>query len=348
MTKILLMSNGYPSKSHPNYLSFVKNINDCLIEAGCEVDLLVMDTKFDNAFQNYLQYINYYIKALFFNRYKQYDYIYINMYPWCFLPLIPHFHNMKHVVIHWHGDDILPPTLLVSILNWVSYKFLRNTFIHFSPSKYFANQVAEKLKINIEKIIVSPSGGIDMEIFKEKIGKVKTANLIRLGFASALLKLKGADLILKLLENIKSIEEKIHCKIEIHFIEYGKEKQKYSELLSQFQNTVKHSPYPVFRMAEFYHQIDILLFPSLSESLGLAALEAMSCNIPVVATDACAFQETVMNGISGERFKINDFNDFQKAIINCIQNIDKYSPRNFIEERYSKKSVVEHNKIFFK
>lgn len=347
MIRILLMNNAYPTKANPGYAAFIPGIRDCLAAAGFKVDLLVMDSDNASFIGKYLAYVKYYVRVFFFGKYKEYDYVYINMFPYSFLPLIIHFHKMKNVVIHWHGSDVFPESLFANLLSSLSYKFIKDRFIHIAPSNNFAHEASEKLKIRVERFFVSPSGGIDMKVFEARDHRSKTPGLIRLGFASALLQLKGMDLVLQLLGNIERIEKQLNCKIEFHFIEYGKEKKKYIEVLSSFPNVIKHSPYPLHKMAEFYYGIDILLFPSLRESLGLVALEAMACNVPVIATDAFAFKETVTTGVSGERFAINDFTSFSEALAKCIDQLDRYAPREFIQKHYSKQSVIEKYKLLF-
>lgn len=44
---------------------------------------------------------------------------------------------------------------------------------------------------------------------------------------------------------------------------------------------------------------DLMLMPSNAESFGLAALEAMACGVPVVATDAGGFPEFIRHGVDG-------------------------------------------------
>jgi glycosyltransferase involved in cell wall biosynthesis len=45
------------------------------------------------------------------------------------------------------------------------------------------------------------------------------------------------------------------------------------------------------RLIELYNAADVLLFPSFHEGLGLPVLEAMSCGLPVVTSDAPALRE---------------------------------------------------------
>ena len=52
-------------------------------------------------------------------------------------------------------------------------------------------------------------------------------------------------------------------------------------------------------MPQLYNRSDMLLFPTVREGFGLAAAEAMSCGLPVVATDCSSLPELVENGRGG-------------------------------------------------
>jgi len=53
---------------------------------------------------------------------------------------------------------------------------------------------------------------------------------------------------------------------------------------------------------------DVLLFPSESESFGLAPLEAMACEVPVVATRTGGVPEVVTHGVDGFLAEVGDVN----------------------------------------
>jgi N-acetyl-alpha-D-glucosaminyl L-malate synthase BshA len=53
------------------------------------------------------------------------------------------------------------------------------------------------------------------------------------------------------------------------------------------------------RVVELMQATDLVLLPSQSESFGLAALEAMSCGAPVVASRAGGLPEVIEDGVNG-------------------------------------------------
>ncbi|HZY80882.1 MAG TPA: glycosyltransferase family 4 protein [Cyclobacteriaceae bacterium] len=342
MKKILLINNGYPSEVRPNYVTYIESIRECLVRAGFHVDLLVLDSRFHSTAGKYWQFFLYYWRLFFFSRYNRYDHVYINNYPYSFLPMAIHFPWMKSIVIHWHGDDIFPGSTKSGLLNKLSYLFVRKDVVHLAPSDYFAKATEKTLRLPPGRVYVSPSGGIDTEAFVRKADKRRNAGKIRLGFASGLLKSKGMDLVVDLLKQKAGIEKETGVNIEFHFIYYGAERDHYASALAELPGTVKHDPYPISGMVNFFNELDILLFPSLrqAESLGLVALEAMSCEAPVIATDNFAFRETVLEGITGERFDPAKSGDFRAAVVRCIDNISKYDPRTFVVKKYSKQAVA--------
>ena len=51
---------------------------------------------------------------------------------------------------------------------------------------------------------------------------------------------------------------------------------------------------------------DLFLLPSDEESFGLAALEAMACEVPVIATNVGGLPEVVTHGVDGYLFEPRD------------------------------------------
>lgn len=69
---------------------------------------------------------------------------------------------------------------------------------------------------------------------------------------------------------------------------------------------------------------DIFLLPSQSESFGLAALEAMSCGVPVVATTAGGIPEVVRHGETGFLAEIGDIERMARYCLDLLSNPKKH------------------------
>ena len=345
------MNNGYPTQKNPKHSSYIKNIKEGLEKAGHKVDLCVLDSNFKNKIQHIRNYLKFYIHV-FQKDFSNYDYVFIHHYGHFAIPLLKSLKKIKQPVIHWHGEDLFPASTIMDKLFKIAMAKLPDHTKHITPSFYFQKQLSNKYNIPLSQISVSPSGGINIHHFSQLTDFKKEKhdyNTVRIGFASGLSKEKGADFILHLLNSIDNLESSLQKKFEFHFIFYGKEKDKYTPLFCAYKNTVKWQVMSASEMPKFYQTLDLLLFPSRrkQESLGLVALEAMSCGCPVIGTDDFAVKEYIVSGVSGERFAMNDFNDFTTKLIHVVQYIKNYSPRKVIIERYSQESVINFYKNFF-
>lgn len=56
---------------------------------------------------------------------------------------------------------------------------------------------------------------------------------------------------------------------------------------------------PHERLPDYYAAADVFVMPSLYESFGMAALEAMACGVPVVASDVGGLRTTIVDELSG-------------------------------------------------
>lgn len=67
---------------------------------------------------------------------------------------------------------------------------------------------------------------------------------------------------------------------------------------------------------------DLFLLPSEYESFGLAALEAMAAEVPVISTNAGGLPEININGVSGYMSNVGDVEDMAKNAIHILSSDD--------------------------
>ena len=73
-------------------------------------------------------------------------------------------------------------------------------------------------------------------------------------------------------------------------------------------------------MSHFLAISDVLLLPSELESFGLVALEAMACEVPVVATRVGGVPEVVRDGIDGFLYNVGDVNAMADGCLSILRN----------------------------
>lgn len=74
---------------------------------------------------------------------------------------------------------------------------------------------------------------------------------------------------------------------------------------------------------------DLFLLPSETESFGLAALEALACKVPVIATDVGGLPEVVTDGVTGRLLPVGDVDAMAAAALELLQDDDLH--RRFAE-----------------
>ena len=83
---------------------------------------------------------------------------------------------------------------------------------------------------------------------------------------------------------------------------------------------------------------DVFLLPSQEESFGLAALEAMSCGVPVVASNAGGLPELVAHGDGGFVFPVGDTHAMATQVIALLRDRKEL----LRQKKLARKRAVEH------
>ncbi|MCK7523494.1 MAG: N-acetyl-alpha-D-glucosaminyl L-malate synthase BshA [Ignavibacteriales bacterium] len=98
-------------------------------------------------------------------------------------------------------------------------------------------------------------------------------------------------------------------------------------------------------LVEILSSSDVFLIPSQSESFGLAALEAMSCGVPVVSSSVGGLPELVKHNETGFIAEIGDVERMAKYTLDLLTNDKKYemfsqNARNRTLNNFDKSIVV--------
>ena len=92
-------------------------------------------------------------------------------------------------------------------------------------------------------------------------------------------------------------------------------------------------------------QADVFLLPSATESFGLAALEAMACEVPVVATRVGGLPEVIDDGVTGFLHPVDDIDGMAGSIVRLVGDAALHARicaagRQAALERFSAERIV--------
>ena len=329
--KILLISNMYPSTKDGLFGVFVKNFVENLERQGARFShLAVIKGKTPSAITKALKYLFHYINSLFYGVFSKSDFIYIH-FLWHHTPIIILLGGVfrKKIVVNIHGSDITQfnSSKLQKKVNAFALKYAKRVVV---PSQYFVEIIKDAFpEVAANNIIVYPSGGINRNVFKLENHKQPEKGVINIGMTSRIDANKGWDIFLKAVSGLKNKGYSVNGFIigqgnkEAEMLQLRKDLNLENEiaflgLLSQSQ-IVSH-----------YKNLDLFVFPTaLNESLGLVGLEAMSCGLPVIASNIGAPSAYINEGVNGFLFETNNAESLTKRIIeyNSLSVTSKLSLR---------------------
>lgn len=264
----------------------------------------------------------------------------------------------KPDIIHAHyasgyGTTLrLTKTKVPSLLSiWGSdiYLFPKKSKIHTALIKknlQFASNLAstskdmkdEVRKYTDKKVYLTPFG-VDVNHFIPN--KFSDDRPITIGTVKGMKDVYGIKYLIdsfKLLSNDIEINKKLRFLIVgggsqlNEYIEYAKK----NKVDIQFTGQIEY-----YKLPNYFNELDIYCAPSLSESFGVAVLEASACELPVIVTDVGGLPEVVVNDKTGIIIKSKSSFELYSAIKRLIldDNLRKsmgISGRNFVNNNYSR------------
>lgn len=179
--------------------------------------------------------------------------------------------------------------------------------------------------------------GIDTDLFKPGPHLNNPSNgHMRLMCVSRLIDRKGLDYL------FQALAEMNDPRVRLDIVGTGGREQRLKAKIRELglETQVRFSGYKsALEVAEHYHQADIFILPSLSESLAMVLLEAMSCGLPIIASDVGGIPEVVADGENGLLIPPGNVN----AIIEAIHRLTNDS---LLRSRISQNNPIKIQEQF--
>lgn len=213
-----------------------------------------------------------------------------------------------------------------------------------STSNAMAKQTIKLINYPLENIYITPFG-VDIDKFK-KINVEKNKDEFVIGSIKKLSPKYGMKYgILAVHHLIKHLIKENNIKIKYYIYGEGEEKEELIQLVKEceledvveFKGRIPNSEVPIA-----LNELDLFLGNSIldSESFGVAIVEAMACEVPVIVTDVDGFKEVVDQGNSGVMVPRRDFKLMAEEVYSLIQ---KPNQRVEIGVKQRKRVVENYN-----
>ncbi len=251
------------------------------------------------------------------------------------------YRSFDYVNIHFPLTEVFPILFTFNkktILNYhclpsssIAYKFIDIYFYIFGLTSslmskkiivlskdYFLNIYAHKLLK--DKVIEIPP-----YILKNKIRKYKKNNsIIKIGYLGRICQEKGLENLLeasKILQ-LNNIAHKIQIAGELTDKRFKKYISNIREKSKNNKNIVFLNKIPENEKINFFNQLDVFILPSINsfEAFGIVQLEAMSCGIPVIASNIKGVRSIIKKTKNGFLFEKNNSKQLANKIIK-IKNL---------------------------
>ncbi len=315
--KVFLISNMYPSKKTPTYGTFVFNVVKSLKKWGVRFShRSVIRGKSTSKLKNSFRYLFHYIGIAYHYVFDDFKVVYVHFIshhtPILYL-LMKIFGKKEKLCINIHGSDIFKSRdKKIDIYNaWV----LQRADLIVVPSAYLKN-IMRKQYPDIGDAVyhISPSGGIDPEVFYPPQNPQKEKNIPEIGFISRIVPGKGWDIFLESLYQLKQQQFEFHATMIGRGSQIDQLKQKITQL--DLDHEVEFiDAVPQQELARLYHGFDVFVFSStLPESLGLVGLEAMACQVPVIGSKMAGVETYLEDQLNGLFFNPGDAGDLAEKI----------------------------------
>ena len=215
-------------------------------------------------------------------------------------PLVAAWHTNVHQYARMRADGLL--TLLPNAFSQalgakierVSFqlaaRFYRTARLILAPNQDILDQLTRQTG-KPGRIMLH---GVDADLFTTPPAKSYSDGLVKLGYAGRLTAEKNVRFLVDVAEGLSP---ELSKRVRFHIVGDGSQRHWLEQRLpatAQFDGVLRGED-----LARAYGQMDLFLFPSLSDTFGLVILEAMASGVPVVSFKVCGPKSVVDDGVSG-------------------------------------------------
>lgn len=248
--------------------------------------------------------------------------------------------KIKKYLLNVWGSDIYEFPNESKFKKRIIKKNLKTATLLASTSNCMATETS---KYTDRKLFITPFG-VDTEKFKKRdVGTNEKFVFCTVKTLAPIYDIKGiVEAFALFIKKLAERDENLCQKVEYRIYGTGEQKEEIEHLISKLG-----LQYKVFLMgyinnnlvADAINASDVFLLKSEQESFGVAAIEAMACSKPVIASDVPGFAEVIENGKSGIIVEKNDTEKYADAMLDLYFNGERRrilgeNARRRVEELY--------------
>lgn len=191
-------------------------------------------------------------------------------------------------------------------------------------TKEFNDQIKKKINFfyRSDKVIVIPNG-IDLDVFRPKEEKRETTEFT-IGMQSRIISIKDLITLIKSFAIVKKYADASGKTLKLIIAGDGELKEeliRLSEKLAIKNDVTFAGILPEKELIDFLQNLDLYIHASLGETMSTSIMQAMSCRLPVIASDVAGINNMITTSTTGILVPPKNELLMAEAIIDCLENL---------------------------
>lgn len=217
---------------------------------------------------------------------------------------------------HWSKRSEIMPDKAPGAY-WASWREECRLADRILVNSEWSKQLLARAGVDDRKLVVTPvvyessgSGTLCAHAYPQAFD---AARPLRVLFLGALTLRKG---VVEALEAARALADR-----PVQFLFVGEDAEARAPLMGGCPNVARYNRVPRNRVAQFYRDADVFLFPTHSDGFGMTQIEALESGLPVIASRNCA--AVVEHGRTGLLLESVSAADIVRAINVCLDRPER-------------------------